>query len=124
MLSQWYLKITQYAEALLNDIDTLGEWPERVLAMQRNWIGRSEGAYIDFSLPDLNQSIRVFTTRPDTVFGVTFFVLAPEHSLVDELVAGTPYQDEVIKFREKISRKSDIDRMSETLDTVSYTHLL
>ena len=114
MLSQWYLKITQYAEALLNDIDTLGEWPERVLAMQRNWIGRSEGAYIDFSLPDLNQSIRVFTTRPDTVFGVTFFVLAPEHSLVDELVAGTPYQDKVIKFREKISRKSDIDRMSET----------
>jgi leucyl-tRNA synthetase len=116
MLSQWYLKITQYAEALLNDIDTLGEWPERVLAMQRNWIGRSEGAYIDFSLPDLNQSIRVFTTRPDTVFGVTFFVLAPEHPLVDELVAGTPYQDKVIKFREKISRKSDIDRMSETLD--------
>lgn len=116
MLSQWYLKITQYAESLLNDINTLGEWPERVLTMQRNWIGRSEGAYIDFPLPDLNKTIRVFTTRPDTVFGATFFVLAPEHPLVDELVEGTPYQDKVIEFREKISRKSDIDRLSETLD--------
>ena len=116
MLSQWYLKITKYAEALLNDIETLGEWPERVLSMQKNWIGRSEGAYINFNLPDLNQSIKVFTTRPDTIFGATFFVLAPEHPLVDELVVGTPYQNKVNEFREKIAHKSEIDRMSENID--------
>jgi len=116
MLSQWYLRITDYAEDLLRGIETLGNWPERVLTMQKNWIGKSEGAHIDFQLPDLNKTITVFTTRPDTVFGVTFFLLAPEHPLVDELVAGTPYEEKVRVFREKVARKSDIERISDTAD--------
>lgn len=112
-LSQWYFRITKYAEDLLRDMELLGKWPERVLTMQRNWIGRSEGAYIDFFIPDLGKSVTVFTTRPDTVFGVTFFLLAPEHPLVDELVAGTPYEAKVQEFRERIARKSEIERVSD-----------
>jgi len=112
-LSQWYFRITKYAEDLLKDMELLGSWPERVLTMQRNWIGRSEGAYIDFLLPDLGKTITVFTTRPDTVFGVTFFLLAPEHPLVDELVRGTPYEVQVQEFRERIARKSEIERVSD-----------
>ncbi len=112
-LSQWYFRITKYAEDLLKDMELLGNWPERVLTMQRNWIGRSEGAYIDFFVPDLGKTITVFTTRPDTVFGVTFFLLAPEHPLVDELVAGTPYEAMVQEFRERIARKSEIERLSD-----------
>ncbi|MEN3202994.1 MAG: leucine--tRNA ligase [Atribacterota bacterium] len=112
-LSQWYFRITKYAEDLLKDMELLGNWPERVLTMQKNWIGRSEGAYIDFFIPDLGKTITVFTTRPDTVFGVTFFLLAPEHPLVDELVAGTPYEAKVQEFRERIARKSEIERISD-----------
>jgi leucyl-tRNA synthetase len=112
-LSQWYFRITKYAEDLLKDMELLGSWPERVLTMQRNWIGRSEGAYIDFLLPELGKTITVFTTRPDTVFGVTFFLLAPEHPLVDELVRGTPYEAQVQEFRERIARKSEIERISD-----------
>lgn len=112
-LSQWYFRITKYAEDLLKDMELLGKWPERVLTMQRNWIGKSEGAYIDFSVPGLGKTITVFTTRPDTVFGVTFFLLAPEHPLVDELVAGTPYEEKVREFRERIARKSEIERISD-----------
>jgi len=112
-LSQWYFRITRYAESLLEDMDILGKWPERVLTMQRNWIGRSDGAQIQFEVPVLKRSITVFTTRPDTVFGATFFLLAPEHPLVDKIVAGTSYAKEVHSFREKISRKSEIERVSE-----------
>ncbi|MEN3184718.1 MAG: leucine--tRNA ligase, partial [Atribacterota bacterium] len=112
-LSQWYFRITKYAEDLLRDMELLGNWPERVLTMQRNWIGRSEGAYIDFLIPDLGKTVTVFTTRPDTIFGVTFFLLAPEHPLVDELVRGTPYEAKVQEFRERIARKSEIERISD-----------
>lgn len=112
-LSQWYFRITKYAEDLLKDMELLGNWPERVLTMQKNWIGKSEGAYIDFLIPDLGKTVTVFTTRPDTVFGVTFFLLAPEHPLVDELVVGTPYETKVQEFRERIARKSEIERISD-----------
>ncbi|MCS7242138.1 MAG: leucine--tRNA ligase [Candidatus Caldatribacterium sp.] len=112
-LSQWYFRITKYAEDLLKDMELLGKWPERVLTMQKNWIGKSEGAYIDFFIPDLGKTVTVFTTRPDTIFGVTFFLLAPEHPLVDELTKGTPYEAKVEELRERIARKSEIERLSD-----------
>ena len=87
-MEQWVLKITDYAEELLSGHDQLGKWPEHVLAMQKNWIGRSEGAYLNFDVPSVKKSIRVFTTRLDTIYGATFLVLSPEHPLVDELVRG------------------------------------
>ena len=87
-MEQWVLKITDYAEELLSGHAQLGKWPEHVLAMQKNWIGRSEGAYVDFPVPALGDSIRVFTTRLDTIFGATFLVLSPEHPLAQKLVAG------------------------------------
>ncbi|KAH8257661.1 hypothetical protein KR044_000170, partial [Drosophila immigrans] len=93
-LSQWMMRITAYADRLIDDLEDL-DWPEKVKAMQRNWIGRSRGAEVDFAtdLPD-GQGIRVFTTRPDTLFGASYMVLAPEHELVDPLVelsAGADY---------------------------------
>ena len=91
-LEQWFFKITDYADALLDEMALLEEWPERVLTMQRNWIGRSEGADIVFRIEDLDEEVEVFTTRPDTLFGATFFVLAPEHPLVPRLVAGTEHE--------------------------------
>ncbi|MGI6031915.1 MAG: leucine--tRNA ligase [Coriobacteriales bacterium] len=108
-LDQWYLKITDYAEELLDDLDKLPGWPERVKQMQANWIGRSEGAHVDFTLCDeagepTDTKITVFTTRPDTLFGCTFFLLAPEHPMVNELISGTEYEQacrEVIAIAEK-----------------------
>src|SRR5690606_9001704 len=89
-LTQWFFKITDYAQRLLDDLDTLTDWPERVVSMQRHWIGRSEGVSFNFPLKnDSSKAIEVFTTRVDTVFGVTYMVLAPDHPLVDELVRGT-----------------------------------
>ena len=93
-LEQWYFKITDYAQRLLDDLDELPGWPERVKSMQANWIGRSEGAEVEFALCDeadkpTDERITVFTTRPDTLFGCTFFLLAPEHPLVARLVEGT-----------------------------------
>ena len=87
-MEQWFLKITAYADELLSGHAQLGKWPEHVLAMQKNWIGRSEGAYLNFDVPSLGKSIRVFTTRLDTIFGATFLVLSPEHPLVGDLVRG------------------------------------
>ena len=86
-LTQWYFKITDYAERLLDDMDAAGgPWPDRVLTMQRNWIGRSEGAYVDFVIEGRDEPVTVFTTRPDTLFGATFFVVAPEAPLAAEVV--------------------------------------
>jgi len=108
-LRQWVLRITAYAERLLQDLDLL-DWPEGIKEMQRNWIGRSEGAEVDFPLPDLEgESIRVFTTRPDTLFGCTYMVLAPEHPLVDRLVQPT-HKAAVTAYREAAARKSDLER--------------
>ena len=108
-LRQWVLKITAYAERLLADLETL-DWPEGIKEMQRNWIGKSEGAEVDFTLPGLaGESIRVFTTRPDTLFGATYMVLAPEHPLVDRLV--TPAQAAAVRtYREAAGRKSELER--------------
>ncbi len=116
-LTQWYLKITDYAEELLDDIDKLDHWPERVKQMQRNWIGKSEGAEIDFALADANgeptsQLMTVFTTRPDTLFGASFFLLAPEYPLLHELVDGTPYEAAVQEVIDIAEATSAVDRAS------------
>ena len=84
-LEQWFLKITDYADVLLKDLDKLEGWPNRVKIMQDNWIGRSEGAEFSFDVPDYNEKISVYTTRPDTVFGVSYVVLAAEHPLVKKI---------------------------------------
>ena len=94
-LPQWFLRITDYAQALLDDMDLLDDWPERVLTMQRNWIGRSVGARVEFALDDGSATIPVFTTRPDTLHGATFFLMAPEHPMVPRLVEGRPEQADV-----------------------------
>lgn len=120
-LTQWFLRITDYAEELLADLDTLeGGWPERVVSMQRNWIGKSVGAEIDFPLeeplPGGVESIRVFTTRQDTVFGATFMSLAAEHPLVEKLIAGTPEEPKVRAFCDKVRNMDRIVRSAEDLE--------
>ncbi|HMM49294.1 MAG TPA: leucine--tRNA ligase, partial [Miltoncostaeaceae bacterium] len=109
-LTQWFLRITDYAQALLDDMDLLVDWPERVLTMQRNWIGRSEGARVIFRTDDGEHEIPVFTTRPDTLFGATFFILAPEHPLVDRLVAGRPEAPAVHEYAAAAARRSAAER--------------
>lgn len=107
-MRQWMLKITAYADRLLDDLDLI-DWPESIKEMQRNWIGRSVGAEIDFKLENSDQTIDVFTTRPDTAFGVTYVVLAPEHELVEKIV--TPEQKDAVEaYKEEVSHKSDLDR--------------
>ncbi len=106
-LRQWLLRITAYAERLLNDLEGL-DWSESIKKMQREWIGKSEGAEVDFALPD-GQTIRVFTTRPDTLFGATYMVLAPEHALVEQIT--TPGQREAVRrYQQEAARKSDLER--------------
>ncbi|MEW6552929.1 MAG: leucine--tRNA ligase [Actinomycetota bacterium] len=109
-LNQWFFRITDYAERLLADMDELAGWPEGVLTMQRNWIGRSEGCEVVFRLGETGRELPIFTTRPDTLWGVTFFLLAPEHPLADELTAGTPYEKDLAAFRERLRGVSDIER--------------
>jgi len=107
-MRQWMLKITDYAESLLDGLDDL-DWPHSVKELQRNWIGRSEGAHIDFEVPSIKEHIRVFTTRHDTLFGATYMVIAPEHPLVSKLV--TDEQKEAVElYIEEASKKSDLDR--------------
>ncbi|MFV0349147.1 MAG: leucine--tRNA ligase [Halodesulfovibrio sp.] len=116
-LAQWFLKITDYAEELLADLDKLkGGWPDRVISMQENWIGKSVGAEITFDIENADDSITVFTTRPDTVFGVTFMSLAPEHPLVEKLIDGKPQAEEVRAFVERIRNMDRIERTSDTLE--------
>ncbi len=117
-LSQWFFKITEYAQRLLDDIESLEEWPEKVLTMQRNWIGRSEGAKIEFSIKGSDNTIPVFTTRPDTLYGATYFLLSPEHPLVEEIIKDSPYKDEVQSFKEKVSKESAIDRLSGVMEKI------
>ncbi|HWH15631.1 MAG TPA: leucine--tRNA ligase [Miltoncostaeaceae bacterium] len=114
-LTQWFLRITDYAQALLDDMALLVDWPERVLTMQRNWIGRSEGARVLFRTDDGTHELPVFTTRPDTLFGATFFLLAPEHPLVGTLVEGRAEQAAVLEYvraaaRESLAERSDADK--------------
>jgi leucyl-tRNA synthetase len=112
LLTQWYFKITDYAQRLLDDMDDLVDgWPERVLTMQRNWIGRSEGAYVDFMVENWEQPVRVFTTRPDTLYGATFFVIAPDAQLASEVV--TDEQRAVFEeYLEQTKRETEIERQS------------
>jgi len=112
-LDQWFFRITAYADHLLDEMKDL-EWPERVLAMQRNWIGRSEGAEILFRIEELDIDIPVFTTRPDTLFGATFFVLAPEHSLVDTLAEKSPDGDEIREYVRKAGARPAEERAAGT----------
>lgn len=111
-LEQWFLKITDYAERLLDDLKLLSGWPERVRVMQENWIGKSTGSEIRFPLKGKNGEIPVFTTRPDTLYGVTSMVLAAEHPLVDELIAGTEQEASVRAFVEKTRKLTEVDRSS------------
>jgi leucyl-tRNA synthetase len=107
-MRQWILKITEYAEELLQDLEDL-DWPESLKEMQRNWIGKSIGAEIDFQIANYDEKLRVFTTRPDTIFGATYMVLAPEHHLVDKIT--TDEQKKVIEdYKEEAARKSDLER--------------
>ena len=115
-LSQWFFKITEYAQRLLDDMELLEEWPKKVLTMQENWIGRSEGARIEFTIKGSNKTIPVFTTRPDTLYGVTYFLLSPEHPLVEEIIKDSPYKDEVQNFIKEVSKESTIERISTTLE--------
>ena len=111
-LSQWYLKITDYADRLLGNLDKLEGWPDKVKTMQRNWIGKSYGANINFEIKDSDKVLEVFTTRADTLFGATYMVMSPEHPFVNELVAGRPEEAEVEAYQEKARRMSDIERTS------------
>ncbi len=115
-LDQWYFKITDYAQRLLDDMEKLDGWPEKVKLMQQNWIGRSEGAELDFSIKGSDKKLNVFTTRPDTIYGVTYMVLAPEHPYVKELVEGTEYEEDVTKFRNKMDTMSEVDRTAENAE--------
>ncbi|HEC2170007.1 TPA: leucine--tRNA ligase [Staphylococcus delphini] len=107
-MKQWVLKITEYADRLLEDLDTL-DWPESIKDMQRNWIGRSEGAKVNFKVENIDTPIEVFTTRPDTIYGATFLVLSPEHALVNRIT--TPQQYEKVKhYQDEAAKKSDLER--------------
>jgi len=112
-LEQWFLKITEYKERLLEDLFQLKEWPERVIAMQTNWIGRSQGVEIHFRAKETGVIIPVFTTRVDTIFGATYIVLAPEHALVKDLIQGKPQEKAALKFIEKVKKESKAVRSSE-----------
>ncbi|MBP2653886.1 MAG: leuS [Firmicutes bacterium] len=111
-LEQWFFRITEYADRLLEDLKDLKGWPERVKTMQENWIGRSTGAEFSFDIPEIAEKIFVYTTRPDTVFGVSYVVLAPEHPLVEKLVAGRPEAKEVRAFVDRVKNLSEISRTS------------
>ena len=110
-LKQWFFKITDYAERLLEGLDRLPGWPDKVKIMQRNWIGRSEGLEINFKT-EAEDDIPIFTTRPDTIFGVTYIVLAPEHPLVSKLTKGTKYEKQVNEYVYKIQSMNEITRTS------------
>ncbi|MDD6191235.1 MAG: leucine--tRNA ligase [Firmicutes bacterium] len=113
-LSQWYFKITDYADRLLNNLDILQGWPEKVKTMQRNWIGKSHGTEVTFGVKDSDEKLTVFTTRVDTIYGTTFMVLAPEYPTVLEMVEGTEYEAPVREYIDRCAHMSEIDRTSTT----------
>ena len=116
-LTQWYFKITDYADRLLDDMEQLeGAWPEKVLLMQRNWIGRSTGAEVQFVIEGRNEPVTVYTTRPDTLYGATFFVVAADSDLAAELAAGTPAEADFEAYLEQVKRTSEMDRLSSERD--------
>ena len=112
-LNQWYFKITDYADRLLDDMDQLeGKWPEKVLQMQRNWIGRSIGAEVDFQIEGRDEPVTIYTTRPDTLYGATFMVVAVDSLLAAELVKGSGAEDSFAQYLESVKAASDIDRLA------------
>ena len=111
-LSQWFLKITDYADELLADLDKLKGWPERVKTMQENWIGRSEGLEFDIDVPALGEKIAVYTTRADTAYGVTFVALAAEHPLMEKILRDNPKAEELRAFADKVKAQSELERTS------------
>jgi leucyl-tRNA synthetase len=113
-LSQWYFKITAYADRLLKNLDVLPGWPGKVKTMQKNWIGKSIGANIDFKIDGTDKTLRVFTTRADTLFGCTYMVMAPEHPFVPELVRDTEFEGPVNEYMDKVQHMNDIERTSTT----------
>ncbi len=112
-LEQWFFRISKYAQKLLDDIPLLEGWPERVKTMQANWIGRNEGVLIDFNLENSNETISCFTTRPDTLYGVTFVSLAPEHPTIRKLISGTPEDNAVMSFVERARNQGVAERTAE-----------
>lgn len=120
-LEQWFLRITDYAERLLTGLDRLPKWPEKVKAMQRNWIGKSEGAHVTFTIPELNdEQVTVFTTRPDTLYGVTYMVVAPEHPLVPQLIKGKENEAVILDFIEQMKKQTELERTSTDAEKVGY----
>jgi len=115
-LEQWFFKITAYSEQLLNDLEKLDGWPEKVKTMQRNWIGRSEGTLATFKVEGTDDPIPVFTTRVDTIYGVSYVVLAPEHPLVAKLVQGTEYEQDVFSFVKKMQGLNELARTSAEVE--------
>ena len=112
-LNQWYFKITDYADRLLDDMEQLeGKWPEKVLTMQRNWIGRSQGANVNFVIEGRNEPVTIYTTRPDTLYGATFMVVAVDSELAAELASGTPAEGEFKTYLDSVKAASDIDRLA------------
>ena len=111
----WWLKMTQYTDQLLDDLENI-DFPDNVKTMQRNWIGRSHGAEIHFPIIDSKEEIKAFTTRPDTIFGVTFVTLAPEHPLCESLVSGTKFESDFREFAEECNRMSEFDRINMLRD--------
>ncbi len=109
-LEQWFFKITDYAQRLLDDIDKLKGWPDKVKSMQSNWIGRSEGAEVQFKVDGSDRELTVYTTRPDTIFGVSYMVIAPEHPVVEELIHGRPEEEACREFIKKVQSQSEIVR--------------
>ena len=108
----YYMKITAYADELLADLDKLGGWPEQVKTMQKNWSGRSEGLEFSFDVPDFQEKLAVYTTRPDTIYGVTFVVVPPEHPIVEKILVDNPKAAELKVFCDKVRNQSDIERTS------------
>ncbi|MEA2031712.1 MAG: leucine--tRNA ligase, partial [candidate division Zixibacteria bacterium] len=108
--TQWYFKITDYADRLIDDLDLLPDWPDNVKAMQREWIGRSHGTEIDFTIEDTGERLPIFTTRPDTIFGVTFMAISPESNILDSLTLDSKYASKVEEYKKKAFARSDIER--------------
>src|SRR5205814_4284104 len=117
-VEQWFFRYTTYADELLDEMELLESWPERVITIQRNWIGRSEGAEILFRIDELDLDLPVFTTRADTLFGATFMVLAPEHPLLEQLAAGTEQEDAVRKYVKHTAARSTEERETKEKDGV------
>jgi len=117
-LKQWFFKITEYAERLLKDLEKLGGWSENVKIIQKNWIGKSEGCDIVFKVEGKDAVFNVFTTRPDTIYGVTFMSVAPEHQMIDDLIKGNSTEDEVRKYVKEATKKTDRERIEKEKDGI------